>query len=356
MTLSGYSRSMNWFAEITRQIEEEGDNKMKFPPIGQKFQDNPAILGMGIIVILLFGLLLHEYLLDNLTVIFESGSSRQDDFRIAVIHCILAGYLPAAYFYLISGTRKNIDELEKVLESINVPTPINIGKRPLILWGLVGMMGAVFTTYLTASSFWDPSNWNPEVWWHRGLGLFAGFWIGCFIFAVLDSSERVSLLADRIKKVDLLDLSPLSPFVNQGLLTILLMIGFVSIYSLFLLEPGQWPAVVILVILTIPLALLGLLLPVRGLHRQIHEAKQAELQWTREMISQSRTLLHNTSLELSSGRMGDLEAYLRLIEDVPEWPFQSSTIVRVVFYLLIPIVSWFGGLLIEGMLELIWSI
>ncbi|MCD4843401.1 MAG: hypothetical protein K8R25_02835 [Methanosarcinales archaeon] len=48
--------------------------------------------------------------------------------------------------------------------------------------------------------------------------------------------------------------------------------------------------------------------------------------------------------------MADMEAYLRLIEDVPEWPFQSSILVRVVLYLLIPIASWFGGLLIEGML------
>ncbi len=329
---------------------------MKFPPIRQKLQDNPVILGLGIIVILLFGLLLHEYLLDNLTVIFEPGSSRYDDFRIAVIHCILAGYLPAAYFYLIRGTRNNIDELEKVLEPINVPSPINIGKRSLILWGLVGMMGAVFATYLTASSFWDPSTWNPEVWWHRGLGLFVGFWIGCFIVAVLDSSERVSRLADRIKKVDILDLSPLSPFVNQGLLTILLMIGFVSIFSLFLLEPRQWPAVVILVGLTLPTALLGLMQPVRGVHRLIREAKQAELQWTREKIRQAIPLLHDISSEGSSSQMGDLEAYRRLIEDVPEWPFQSSTIVKVVLYLLIPIASWFGGMLIEGMVELVWGI
>lgn len=155
--------------------------------------------------------------------------------------------------------------------------------------------------------------------------------------------------------MDLLDLSPLSPFVNQGLLTTLTIIGFVSIFSLFLLEPRQWPVVVIMVGFTIPLALLGLLLPVRGLHKRIHEAKQAELQWTRERISQSRELLHDTSPELSSGRMADMEAYLRLIEDVPEWPFQSSTLVRVAFYLLIPIASWFGGLLIEGVLELIWS-
>ncbi len=33
-----------------------------------------------------------------------------------------------------------------------------------------------------------------------------------------------------------------------------------------------------------------------------------------------------------------------------------GTLLKIVFYLLIPIASWFGGLLIEGMLELIWSI
>jgi len=217
-------------------------------------------------------------------------------------------------------------------------------------------MLAVFIPYLTAQSPWDPSTWNPEIWWHRGLGLFVGCWGGWSIFAGWHSSKRFSRLAVRIKKVDLLDLSPLSPFVNQGLLTTLLIIGFVSIFSLFMLEPGQWPAVVILVGLTLPIALLGLFLPVRGLHQLIREAKQAEIVWTRERIRQSRPHLHGVTPEESSGRMGDLEAYLRLIEDVPEWPFHSSTVVRIVLYLLIPIASWFVGLLIEGMLELIWSI
>ena len=136
MTLYGYSRPVNWFLAIMRQIEKGSDNKMKFPPISQKLQDNPAILGIGIIVILLFGLLLYEYLLDGLTVIFEPGSSRHHDFRIAVIHCLLAGYLPAAYFYLMHRTRNNIGELEMVLEPVNVPTPINIGKRALIFGSL----------------------------------------------------------------------------------------------------------------------------------------------------------------------------------------------------------------------------
>ena len=317
---------------------------------------NPTVLGLSIISILLFSLLLHEYLIDRLTVIFEPGSSRHDDFRIAIIHCFLAGYVPAAYFHLMHRTKNNIDELENIMEPVNGDSAVHLGKKSLILGAFMGVMLAVFTTFLTAQSYWVPSTWNPEVWWHRGLGLFVGIWGGWFIFAIWHTSTLISRLAARIKKVDLLDLGPLSPFVNQGLLTTLLLIGLASIFSLFLLEPGQWPAVVILFGLTIPMALLGLLLPVRGLHRIIRDAKQAEINWSRNKIRQSRNLLHSVPPDVSSGQMADMEAYLRLIEDVPEWPFQTSTIVRLVFYLMIPIASWFGGLLIESVLELIWNI
>lgn len=80
-------------------------------------------------------------------------------------------------------------------------------------------------------------------------------------------------------------------------------------------------------------------------------SKKAELKWTRERIPQSRTRLRSVSSDVSPGQIADLNAYLQLIDDVPEWPFQSSTVLRVMLYLLIPIVSWLGGLLIDGMLD-----
>lgn len=85
---------------------------MKFPPIWKKLQDNPAILGLCIIIILLLGLLLQEYILGGLTVIFEPGSLRHNDFRIALIHCVLAVYLPAVYFY---GIRLLTSQEAKIL-------------------------------------------------------------------------------------------------------------------------------------------------------------------------------------------------------------------------------------------------
>ena len=65
---------------------------------------------------------------------------------------------------------------------------------------------------------------------------------------------------------------------------------------------------------------------------------------------QSKSLLYDLSAPESPGRMADLIAYLQLIEDVPEWPIQGSAVVQVALYLLIPVVSWLGSLLIENLL------
>ena len=48
--------------------------------------------------------------------------------------------------------------------------------------------------------------------------------------------------------------------------------------------------------------------------------------------------------------MPGLTAYRQLIEDVPEWPFQTSTFVQMALYLLIPIGSLVGKELVEGLL------
>jgi hypothetical protein len=326
---------------------------MKLPPIKQLFYRHPVALGLGITGTLLLGLLIQTIVLDRFPVIFGPEGSL-GDFRIAVVHFLLAGYFPCAYLYLLRGTRNTVHELDKVLEpaddASDLGSAAHIGVKALFVAGLIGVLLALFFALLTVEALWDPSAWTPEAWWHRVLGPFIGLWFGWIVLAILFTSTRISRLADRIGSVDLLDLSPWSPFVNQGLLTALLIVGAVSIVSLFLLDPEQrrWLVVAITVGLCLPLALLGLLLPVRGLRRRIRTAKGAELAWIRDSIRQSRTHLRDGSSDASPGQMADLTAYQRLIKDVPEWPFRTSTLVQVLLYLLIPVASWIGGLLIEN--------
>jgi hypothetical protein len=336
----------------------------------QMLYEYPALLGLIISGTLLFGLFIQEVLLGRFAVVFgPTGSPR--DLRLAIIHCLLAGYLPSACLFLVSGMRTTFDELGGILQPADntgvdpdgriqeKPSRVSMGTistKVLIFSGAMGLLLSVLTPFLTTETgAWDPSTWYPEVWWHRLLGIFIGWWTGWFFLAIWHTSTQTSRLAARISKLDLLDLSPLSPFVKQGLLTSLLAVGAASLASLFLLEPGHGPVVAIAAGLTLPLAVLGLLLPLRGVHQRIRQVKNAELEWTRERIRRSKSSVYDLSEPESPGQMADLIAYLQLIEDVSEWPIQSSAVVQVALYLLIPVVSWLGSLLIENLLGFLFG-
>jgi hypothetical protein len=331
----------------------------------QLLYDYPALLGLIISGTLLVLLFLQEALLGRFALLFgPTGSPR--DLRLAIVHCLLAGYLPTACLFLWRGARNTAAELVRTLQIDNgvpdkVPVTLRgegagIGTGALILAGLLGVLLAVPFPFLTAETgAWHPATWTPEIWWHRLLSLFIGWWAGWFVLAVWYTSAQISRLAARIQKLDLLDLSPLSPFVRQGLLTSLLAVGTATLFSLFLLEPGQGPVVVVAVGLALPLAIAGLLLPVRGAHQRIRVAKEAELEWTRERIRRASASVYKLSAPQSPGQLADLYAYLRYVEDVPDWPIGGSALLQVTFYLAIPVVSWFGSLLIENLLGFLFG-
>jgi hypothetical protein len=320
---------------------------------------HPAVLGLIIGGTLLLGLLLQGIVLDRFPVIL-GDIERLAEFRIAVVHCLLAAYLPSACLYLLRGARNTIDELGPILTPADDLPPLDavadVGKRRLFVAGLMGVSLAMFLPLLTAfESPWDPATWTPEVLWHRMLGPFIGWWLAWFVLTVWHTSAQTSRLAARIGAIDLFDLSPLFPFTRQGLLTALLAVAGATIVSLFLLDPGQGPAVVIAIAICLPVAALGLLLPVRGAHRRIREVKKAELEWTRDRIRQSRSLLNDSQTQgapgVVPGQMADLVAYLQLVDDAQEWPFQGSTFVQIVLYVLIPAVSWFASALVKVVVE-----
>ncbi len=55
----------------------------------------------------------------------------------------------------------------------------------------------------------------------------------------------------------------------------------------------------------------------------------------------------------TQGRLTDLLAYKTQIESTPEWPFDSSTLLRFALYLLIPVGSMVGGALVERIVDMV---
>ena len=325
---------------------------------------SPLWLGIGISGSLVVILLVTESALGRWDALLAQGefdplarvsSGVLRDLRLAVVHCLLIGYLPAALLHILRSAKKTIHLLRDALqctreECDTLSASVRPGKRGLIIIGLIGLalsFGAPYMVPPVPQNPWNPSTWSPEVAWHRILSpatlLLAG-WLG---YAIVNVSVRMSRIARKLSRIDLLDLSPLTPFTQLGLTNALLLFGLLSIWSLVMLETGFGQMMFVIGGIGLFVAVVALLSPVRGVHKRICQAKEQELGWVNGQISKQRSSFQNPGTDRQSGKMADLVAYRSLVENVPEWPFTSSTYTRLVLYALLPVLSWGVGLIAE---------
>ncbi len=277
------------------------------------------------------------------------------DVRLAIVHCLVIGYLPAAFLHVMRNGRQTVLVLQGALdctreECETLAASIRLSARGLVITGLIGFALAFAAPYMVPPvqpTPWSPSAWSPEVAWHRILGPVIFVWQIWLVYAVVTVSVRMSRIAKKLSHIDLFDLTPLAPFTHLGLTNALLLIGLLSIWSLMMLETGFGQIMILIGGTTLVVTALALLSPVGGVHKRIHQSKEAELGWVNEEISKQRSALQNSDAGLRSGEMADLVAYLSLVERVPEWPFTTSTYTRLILYLLIPVVSWSIGIVAE---------
>ena len=325
---------------------------------------SPLWLGLGIGGSLLVLLLVSETLLgrwDALQIdgefdpLARSPTGFLRDLRLAVVHCLLAGYLPAALLRVVQSGRRQVLKLQNALgctpeECEALSASVRLGIRGLLITGMIGLAVAIAGPYLVQpvpATPWLPASWSPEVTWHRLLGPAIGiltWWLG---YAVVSVSTRMSRLARRLSHIDVLDLSTLAPFTRQGLTNALLLLGLIAIYSLMLLETGFGQMMVTNGGSALVVTAFALLYPVRGVHERIRQAKEAELSWANSEIAMSRHALQDSGTGQNRGRMADLVAYRSLIESTPDWPFTTSTYTRLILYMLIPVLSWGLGIFAE---------
>jgi hypothetical protein len=258
---------------------------------------------------------------------------------------------------LLKATSKTAHDLALVVENNSLQKTIveGIGKHlwwGLLLAGLLGILVDIHATNTTTvgSNPWDWRQTNYDALWMRVLGPFFSWWMSCLLYVLVVESSRLSRLSDSIAALDLLDLQPYQPLVRQGLTNALLVVvGMSSVLSLFLLEPSF--GLLMFQILTVfaIFAWIGLMLPLRGIRRKISMAKEEELKWCRQALKNARTSLKSNVDAQQS--IVEIAAYKNVIEAVRNWPFDSPTLARFALYLLIPIGSMFGGVIVERGLD-----
>jgi hypothetical protein len=325
---------------------------------------SPLWLGIGISASLVALLIISETVLGRWDLLLAGGDfdplAREPtgilrDLRISVVHCLLAGYLPAALLHVLQHGKRTVARLQGALdctreECDRLAQSIRLSNRGLFVATLVGIAIAFLPPLFVEpvpDEPWDPAGWTAEVAWHRFLGPLVGVGLACLTYAIVVVSLRMSRIAQKLSRIDLLDLSSLSPFAQQGLNNALLLVGTLSISALMMIETGFVALMTFIGTATLVLAVLALLAPVRGVQKRVSEAKQAELDWTAAEITRLRNGLANSDPDRRSGDLADIVTYRNLVSGVPEWPFTGSTYARLFIYALIPLASWGLGVVAE---------
>jgi hypothetical protein len=311
-----------------------------------------ALLAVGFVLVFLF----MELVLGRF-VEYEVETYRED-LRVAFVLCLWAAYLPAASIYLVESARRAANELKSVLEPAREMPDLEMAgeydRSRLRRAGAVGVCVQFVTMVLVEL---DPSDlaalgqMSPEAYFHRLILIWIGWFVGRVAYSTWTESRRFSKIGRERVKLDLLDLGVVEPLSRFGLRQALVTIGLFSVILPMFYDadaaPNLFWILMVIAFLTLSLAAASLLIPVRGVRYAIAREKARELA---RVNGQIRMALAGSDSPTRPG-LADWVAYRGLIESVREWPIDAPTLRRFALYLAIPLLSWFGGALVERMVD-----
>jgi len=284
------------------------------------------------------------------------------DARVCVLLTMLVAYLPLTRRAVVRGGRANLaalrsgvawgpDGFEAAERKLPGPSP-----RSRALAGWLSVLAVPLVALLVDRDpglYFRPGYWGVAQLWEFGLGAMLAFSTGTLVHAITVEGRRLSELARSIPSIDLLDPSRLAPFARQGLLSALPGLILLSFLALNLGDRGWLWATGAFGTVALAWTTVAVLLPMRGVHQRMQSAKRAELASVNAAIRGDAAALAGTAIASRAGSAGlvDLIEYRRLVEAVPEWPFEPALRARFLLYVALPLGSWLGGALVERWIE-----
>jgi hypothetical protein len=309
---------------------------------------SPIAVTLAAAVILTAGYLAGEWLTGGLQGVLTGDQDSLGPRATATLF-VLAAYVPLAHYYLRRWTAQHLASLHSSFGAIiscqqSAPAGIVAGILGAAIFLVLFILIPLFVVGFPAMSY--------QLVAATISGMIFGWLAGRFLVCMVQDSLQMSRLARALPELDLIDLRPLSPFVQQGLKSSLLTVIVLALTSHLSIAPGA--AVigsVVFLIIWGTFTLLVFTLPVRGVRDRILREKHVQLEKLRSEIRYEI----EQAVDHRDGNAGKrLSALLNLeirLERVRAWPYDASSWIKLGLYMLIGLGSWVGAAAIERVLE-----
>jgi hypothetical protein len=275
--------------------------------------------------------------------------------RLEIVFAVILGYAFACGGWIVRSVRRDLGALAPVLaiepsEVAAEQAAVGCFSRSALLVAGAGGVAAGIVVHSLVNALLPPGHSALDDRFWRFVRDVAIWTLAIrLIFVVIKSSQRVSRLAERAARIDLLDLRGLAPLARIGLRSAFAFALAASMISVMSGDEITLPVTFLTIAVVAAVGACSVLLPVRGVHRAIRAAKDAELRAVRAAILRTRTaaLAGGAEAAEDATRLGGLLALEARIAGVAEWPFDVGTFVRFAVFLALPLGSWVAGALVD---------
>ena len=251
---------------------------------------------------------------------------------------------------IVLGGKEETDRaLNRVLRIRPIKLTIALG-----LGALLGMTIAIFAPGPVAGRLALGTAGNVL---HASLEVALFTLLGFLALIGLEHSKALSDLGRSRCSIELLHEEPRRAFALSGMRIALAWAGGSGISLVLLLDSTNPVIVACVVLLTMGLGVLSLFMSCRGIRRAIREEKARSLAEIRSRLRDEMKVFGVASSDLPqssvrpSPALASLVAAEARVAAVAYWPLNSVLVRRFALILLVPLLSWTGGALVERLVE-----
>jgi hypothetical protein len=284
------------------------------------------------------------------------------EFRSMLVVAVLLAGILVTHRYEELGIRQDVVRLAPQLQPPNQVALLErqVGHVPRRGLYVAGGLGALLIASLVPALYLDPTRFlsletyaMPSVLLDLVIGAVIGWTLFRTLYAGIAQDRAFARLSGQVATIDLLDLSPLRPFARRGQRRALRWLLLATVAAFVFVDAGFATPPALVFVAIMGFAMFSFLLPVYGIHRNIHAEKQLLLATLRDQIRAERGRLGTRVARLSGaaagggGHLADLLAYEARISGAREWPVDTTILLRLALILLLPLASWLGGAFVE---------